>query len=290
MTPKSFIQCVLSQKYMKIDYLSNIEPGSKIDLSNQRPEKRKFNSEVLLIKLKSLLAQQVDKYNQIVGDDWLDEQAAVKFFDHPDREKDEELVLIQEEQWAKESGKSREQWLEDREKNPANLTEIALTLMLQKLLPERFMIVRSSAYDDYNHGVDQLILDRESGEAICGIDEVIDRDYYHGSSKKEEKIERQMLKGGFQVKYGAKFIDGNLNLQSLRNIPAFYLSLEKDDLTDLADSLESNQISEKEVLLLNKLKESLLVQKEKYAALDLAAPLRNNIEKFSQFLENFQIA
>jgi hypothetical protein len=96
-----------------------------------------------------------------------------------------------------------------------------------------------------------------------------------------------MLKGGFQVKYGAKFIDGVLNLQNLRNIPAFHLALKKDDLIDLADSLESEQISAKEVELLNKLKQSLAHQTETYAKLDLHPALRRSIENFSQFLENF---
>jgi hypothetical protein len=190
MTHRLYIQCALFRKFMKINYLPNIEAGSKIDLSNNKPEKRKLNPEALLIKLKSLLAQKVDKYNQMFGHEWLDQQGAIKIFNHSDREKDEELVLIQEEQWAKESGKSREKWLEDREKNPANLTEVAFTLILQKLLPDRFVIVRSSAYDNYNYGNDQLILDTESGEVVCGIDEVIDRDHYRGPSKKEEKIER----------------------------------------------------------------------------------------------------
>jgi hypothetical protein len=274
---------------MKINYLPNIEAGSKIDLSKQNPEKRKLNTEALLIKLKSLLAHQADQYNKKVGDNWLDEQGAIRMFNYHDKERDEELVVAQEEQWAQESGKSREKWLEDKEKNPANLTEMALTLMLQKLLPDRFMIVRSSVYDDYNHGVDQLILDRESGEVICGIDEVIERSYYNGPSKKEEKIEKQMLKGGFQVKYGAKFVNGALSLQSLRNIPAFYLALKKEDLDDLVESLASDQVSEKEIELLNKLKQSLTSQAEKYAKLDLHPVLRRSIEKFSQFLDNFNI-
>lgn len=273
---------------MKINYLPNVEPGSKIDLPEQRAEKRRLDHEALLLKLRSLLARQADIYNQMAGYDWLDEEAVIKFFDHPDREKDEELVLIQEEQWAKESGKSREKWLEDRKKNPANLTEIAFTLMLQRLLPDRFIVVRSSVYDDYNHGHDQLILDKETGEVVCGIDEVIDRNYYDGPSKKKNKIEGQMSKGGFLVKYGAKFIDGNLNLQSLRNVPAFYLSLKKDDLIDLVDFLDSDQISEKEEQLINKLRESLLAQIETYATLNLATPLRKNIEKFGRFLESFQ--
>jgi len=272
---------------MKIDYLPNIEPGSKIDLPGHRQEKRKLNSERSLLKLKPLLAQRAQKYNEMVGNEWLDQRGAIKIFDHPDKEKDEEWILSKEEQWANENRKSREQWLEDKEKNPANLTEIVLTLMLQKLLPDRFIIVRSSSYDDYR-GVDKLILDIESGEVICGIDEVLDYDYKDGPSKKEEKIKKQMLKGGFRVKYGAKFIDGALSLQSLRNIPAFYLSLKKEDLMDLIQSLESDQVSNKEEEVLDNLKTSLIDQKDRYANLNLSPHLRKNIKKFSQFLENFQ--
>lgn len=63
--------------------------------------------------------------------------------------------------------------LASREKNPANIAEIATTLLFDKVLNKDFIIVRASTYDDYENGADHLIIDKQSGAVICGLDEAI---------------------------------------------------------------------------------------------------------------------
>lgn len=272
---------------MKINYLPNLEPGSKIDLGPKK-EKPIFSPEEMLSDLKSILKEKVNEYNRVSERNWLNDDASIKLFDHEDRANDLHLISAQEDQWAQEEGKDKGRWLKDRQINYANLTEMALTAMLQKILPSRFMVVRASAYDDYNHGVDQLILDKESGDVVCGIDEVIDRDYYSGPNKKEEKIKRQMAKGGFQVKYGAKFKNSKLFLQNLKNIPAFYLSLSKSELQVLFQALKSDDFESNDYKnLFLRLKNSLLAQQRQYDQLDLKPNLRQNLIKFGDFLNNY---
>lgn len=270
---------------MKINYLPNLEPGSKLDLGKRDFDKIKLNPEKALNICRQLLKHRVDDYNKMIGRVWLNEDGAVKLFAHPDRPFDEKMINAQEAQWAKEKGKTVEAWRADKEKDPANLTEMALTLMLQKILPDRFLVVRAASYDDYNNFVDQLILDRESGDVICGIDEVVERDAYKGPNKKEAKIRHQMEKGGFKVKYGVKFEKGELKEQSLKNIPAFYLSISKDSLAKLVANLEQEKVSLEEKEIFTFLRQSLLSQLDSYKDINLNLAMRENINRFKLFLE-----
>jgi len=159
--------------------------------------------------------------------------------------------------------------------------------MLQRVLPDNFIVVRSSVYDDYNNGVDQLIIDRESGVVICGIDEVIDRQDNVGPSKKEEKIRQKMMRGGAKVKYGARVEGKNLVLDSLKNIPAFYLSLSPKELEILAKNLQENEVSVYERDLLKRLHSSLSEQLASYSHLDLNQDLKIKLEDFFKSLEKW---
>jgi len=270
---------------MGIDYLSGIQPGMKIDLNRfERPKQAPPRPESFLMLMKEKLAVKAEEYNRLYSQNWLNSEGAINLPEHPDWEKDEIIADEQEKQWATESGKSREQWLLDKEKNPASLTEMALTLSLQRLLPERFMVARSARYDDYN-GVDQLIIDRANGSVVCGIDEVIDRAGNTGPSKKEEKIRRKMLNGGAQVKYGVKVEGESLQLGNLKNVPAFYLSLSPSELAILCQDLSQDEATPTERELFSRLRASLLQQIKSYESLPLGRNLKVNVALFAQSLE-----
>ncbi|MDD3285105.1 MAG: hypothetical protein PHG95_00475 [Patescibacteria group bacterium] len=278
---------------MPIEYLPNIQVGGKIDLEPDRGPR--LRPEKLLAFLKEKLSIRAAAYNKAYGQEWLDENACLRIPEnHPDKESDQKLIDIQEQTYARESGKSVEKWREDKEKNPATLTEAALTLMLQRVLPDNFMVVRSSAYDDYNNGVDQLIIDRESGAVVCGIDEVIDRQGNTGPSKKEAKMQENRfsrysnVKYGAQVKYGAKIEQGNLILGSLRDLPSFYLSINKEELALLGETLLKNEeVSDYERDLLKRLCHSLSMQLKDYFDFTLDKKLKIKLQDFLQSLETW---
>lgn len=208
-------------------------------------------------------------------------------FDHPDRAADERLIAAQEEQWAKEAGKSVEAWRLAKERDASSLTEMGLTICLQRLLPERFIVVRSSAYDDYNNGVDQLIIDQETGMVVCGIDEVIEMAGNKGPSKKESKVKNKMLKGGAKVKYGARVINGELVLGSIGRVPAFYISLSKTDLVKLGAALEADKVTAFEKVLLHDVRSSLQAQARSYESLNLTPELKQSLYTFIISLESW---
>ncbi len=263
---------------MGIEYLSGITPGMKIELEpTLRPEK-------ILPFLKEKLAYSADEYNREYNCQWLDAEGSIISSQHQDWDTDGHYAKEQEVQWAKEYGKSREQWLRDKEKNPSNLTEMALTLSLQRLLPPQFIVVRTAKHDDYNNGVDKLIIDKETGSVVCGIDEVVDLQNLSSPSIKEKKVREKMLHGGARVKYGAKVEKGELKLKSLRDIPAFYLSLNKKELINLCESLNGDEPNADELALMSRLNISLHQQIASYANLPLSDGLRANILLFEQSL------
>lgn len=155
----------------------------------------------------------------------------------PEAESDAVLVQEQERGFALSSGKNLEDWQRSTEKNPANLTEMALTLLLHKELGDDFIVARASKYDDYNHGVDQVIIHIPSGEIVCGFDAVIGHQGDDGGAKKEGKIARMLAKGGARLKYGAKLEDGRLVRAAAKNLPVFYLAISKEELGALLKSI-----------------------------------------------------
>ena len=246
---------------MKIEYLPGAQPGAKIDLEKfKKPER----PETFVDYLKSRLISCSEKINEIYGQNFLDSEGRI-LASGEGAEKDNDLVLKLENDWAQEKGMSLEAWRVGKEKASGTVAEFALTLMLDKILGGRFIVARASEYDDYCNGIDNVIIDKESGAVICGFDEVVDdMQGYYSEAKKKDKIKKISDSGGAEIKYGATFIDGELKPASFENVPTFYLSLSSSELSRLAEELkkENSGISELETKiygrLLNSLKEQSL--------------------------------
>lgn len=50
--------------------------------------------------------------------------------------------------------------------------KILKTSIMHKMAGERFIVVRSSHFDDITNKVDNVIVDRDTGHTICALDEV----------------------------------------------------------------------------------------------------------------------
>lgn len=228
---------------MGIEYKPGIMPGQKIeidarDYKKYNPENRKLTFEEYLPCLKDCLVKVAAESNRDF-ENFLDSDGRISLVGE-DIEKDNFLMSAQEEAFSKEEGKDLVTWNRDREKNPGNLTEMALTIMLHKFLKEDFIVARASRYDDYNQGIDQVLVYKPTGEVVCGFDEVIGNIGDDGGSKKSAKLEKKMTGGGAHIKYGAKMEEGKLVRAEVRNVPAFYMSLSKDELRELLESIKNN--------------------------------------------------
>lgn len=221
-----------------IEYLSGIKVGDKIDLSKFEKPKKDPSFESYLPFLKEGLSKVAAENNRDFAN-FLDNDGRITI-EGKDAASDKSLVAAQEEGFSQGMYKDLETWRRDSEKNPANLTEMALTIMLHKFLKENFIVARASCYDDYNNGVDQVLVYKLTGEVVCGFDEVLGHDGDDGGQKKEAKLNRMREKGGARVQYGAKMENGQLVRAEVKNIPAFFMSLSKVELRELLESLKNN--------------------------------------------------
>ncbi len=105
------------------------------------------------------------------------------------------------------------------------------TVIFHKFLKDHFITMRTSLYDDYKGGIDNLIIDKKTGNLIGAFDEVAD-DSNRAAYKREEIFARS-TSGGGSIKYGFKMVDGRLapaHIQDNDNVPILFLSLTTDDL------------------------------------------------------------
>ena len=179
---------------------------------------------------------------------------------------------------------------EEKEKNKSSQAEMVITALLHKILKERFLVVRSSLFDDYTNGIDNFILDKETGAVICAFDEVIENegDKARGESGKAEKIKKIAMKGGTEAKYGVSLSDGKLVRNAVQNIPVFYLTLESKDLNELTNDLfysERGTRTDAEQKLFSHLVHSIKEQKGMLEALNLPLVMKEKLQSFETSLD-----
>lgn len=174
---------------------------------------------------------------------------------------------------------------EKKEISKSNQAEMAITALMHKILKERFLVVRTSIFDDYKNGIDNLILDKETGAIICAFDEVLenDGDRNRGASKKIEKIKKSAVLGGTKAKYGISLSNKKVVRAVARNIPVFYLTIESKDLTDLTNDLyygQNNGTTEIENKLFTHLITSISEQKKMLEGLTLPPIMKEKLKEF----------
>lgn len=259
--------------------------GPKIIGKIELPEK-KIRPEEYRELLENKLAQEAWEINGQYGYELLNNHGSILMAEHPDLKKDEEFVEALETNWAREQHKTPAEWRLSREKNPATITEMAVTLALQRLLKERFVVARASAFDDYKYGVDNVLIDKETGAVVCGFDEVLGFTGDDGGNKKDKKIKDSLARGGSSLKYGATILDGKIKRQELNNIPTFYLSLSKEELGELLKDLKNNnEPTANEKSLVKKILSSLDKQYNEAGEVAVGSALKDNLNNFAASLE-----
>lgn len=110
--------------------------------------------------------------------------------------------------------------------------EMLAYAIFYKKLNNRFIVARSSVYDDIKNKADTLILDRETGGLVCAFDEVGDTSGAEYQRKQKAVLERNRDKQGVNLKYGLRLEKNNdemkFSLGEVRNVPIFYIALPKD--------------------------------------------------------------
>jgi len=173
---------------------------------------------------------------------------------------------------------------QEQSKKLSNQAEMAITALLHKILKDRFLVVRSSEIDDYFHGMDNLILDKETGALICAFDEVLENPSDSEKvSPKIQKVQNILSKGGAEVSYGIALTNEKKLVRShVRHIPVFHLNLKKADLMILTENLGDNfdgAVSDNERRIFTQLVDSIEEQKDRAELIVLSNHLAR---KFSE--------
>ncbi|MFZ2149585.1 MAG: hypothetical protein WAV15_00275 [Minisyncoccia bacterium] len=174
-------------------------------------------------------------------------------------------------------------WQEGKSRQKSGQMEMAVTVLLSQMLGKDFLVVRTAPYDDYENGVDNLIVNRATGEVVGAFDEV------HGSTRAEEKKEKILKiakKGGAEIRYGLGFKKKKLKRAHLENIPVFYLGLEESELDELNQGLSENDMGKKDKIF-RKLLASLVDQQKELkevAQANQAIPLLVKLKSFGEVL------
>ncbi len=290
----------------KID-LSKIPDNHHKNGHPKTPEAPESSWELYSEKINVKLGEMAAEINSEHGN-FLDESAAVDMEAYRGRdlgrfnwevEKDQEYIAGLEFKFSRKKDLEIEEWRAEREKQPGVVAEKLITLVLHKILKERFIIARASTYDDYRHKVDNLMIDRETGAVICGFDDVQAGDNFNsekfGLENKGSKIFDGLPYGGAKIKYGATMENGSLVKRPIYNVPGFFLAASNEDLESLAQNLDNPEISTEEADIfrrfVNSIKDQLkTVYKEQMDKIDVKDEdfklnnLRQNLRRFQDSL------
>lgn len=129
----------------------------------------------------------------------------------------------------KEGGSlSPEEYEKSKLKKDGEKLEILKTVILNKFLSESFVVVRTSTYDDYKNGSDNIIMERETGNVVCALDEASDISGRDLEAKKQKILTQNAKQNGNSIKYGITKEDGEsltIGQGPASHVPMFYLTL-----------------------------------------------------------------
>jgi hypothetical protein len=182
-------------------------------------------------------------------------------------------------------------WKKTKEKSKSGMLEQAMLVLLHKFLKEDFLVVRTAAYDDYKAGVDNLIIDKETGDVICAFDEVHDNKSGADTKKKFDKIKKISERGGANVHYGLTVEASRIKQTDISNVPVFALSLESAEFAMLLPVLMRNGLDKKdsqEKEVMSKLIISLGEQAIMLRSARINGLVRANLNKFGMLLEKMK--
>jgi hypothetical protein len=146
----------------------------------------------------------------------------------------------------------REKVIHEDNKAIGTKFEMLKTAIMHKHTEGRFIVVRSSFYDDNENGVDNVLVDTVSGHTVCAFDEISNSTFRSGEVAKKASqvlgknfgaytdmvndatfgVQEHSGEKGAKLKYGIKLHNGELKCEEMSNLPIFILSLDYDHLDE----------------------------------------------------------
>ena len=200
-----------------------------------------------------------------------------------DIEADKKVVEEYEKEWHKDL--SQEEIEKSKTKRDGPKLEMFKTALFNKFLNKDFIVARSSEFDDIKRGIDNVILERSTGNLVCALDEVADESGDRFLNKKDSVLEKNKEYNGNKLRYALSVRNGKVVKIKEVQSPVFYLALSKKTLDEgiqgFIPSLEEK--SEKEIDIFNHFISSIYNQ---YTTLKLRGDLQPVFKKKLEYLRD----
>ncbi|PIT92400.1 MAG: hypothetical protein COU08_02750 [Candidatus Harrisonbacteria bacterium CG10_big_fil_rev_8_21_14_0_10_42_17] len=138
------------------------------------------------------------------------------------------------------------------------LEQVKTVALNQIWFQGRFVSMRTTKFDDYHNGVDELIIDRETFEPMAAIDTTTNP---LGTKDKKDQI-LSKVQQGVAVKYGVALENNGIILTSHSKLPLFVVNIEPEKLVTFAEHLATDNLTEEDRTIEKETLESLLQQSE----------------------------
>lgn len=189
-----------------------------------------------------------------------------------------------------------ERFKEGKVKTESAKLEAAVSIIFHKILKSKFLVVRSAEPDDFKEGVDNVMINKETGEIICTFDEVSEPENGIRIQKKIKDTNRKNATSGSSVEYGLTFKkdeQGKTKVMQTRldHIPSFFLAVAPDELKNLLMNMEfdpSKPPSPIELQMFDKFIDALKKQAEAAIRGGTRGPTQENISKFLKSVGQIQ--
>ena len=161
--------------------------------------------------------------------------------------------------------------------------EMLKTSIFQEKLGKDFIVTRTSEYDDLKNNVDNIILERETGNIVCAFDEV-GADSGEIFEEKKEEVSKKNLEGkGADLAYGIFFEKkaGKMELKKgkIEHMPIFYLSMSEEEIKNNLDNPERRE--ESFYSFIDSIKKQIKELKEH----QLHSKLKERLDSFEKVIE-----
>lgn len=150
--------------------------------------------------------------------------------------RDEDIIKKWEGEW-----KEKELYKNIELLKEGNQLEVLKTFIFNKFAGDKLLAVRASRYDDIMGGVDNILINKNTGKTICAFDEVGDvkGDKYQ---EKKSKILEKNKRGGAGLKYGLKLNrekgEAELKRGPRERLPIFFLALPSEVIDESVKNLK----------------------------------------------------
>ena len=209
----------------------NLSPEANIGTKKENPKEIEIreNAEKVRDFMKEISKELKREGFPIGNDGRIDMRAFEKVYSKGEVKRDNDYIKQKENlfnQEALDKGLSKEEIEKGKLMAEGERFEKLKTAVLYKAFKEKFVVARSSRYDDIKNGIDNIIIEKETGNIVCAVDDVATDENSKKFEEKKRKVMEKNMAGGAKLKYGITIDErGWMRKTELNNIPVFQLTL-----------------------------------------------------------------